>query len=143
MERARLCAATLVAAAFAGGCGGSDDGKQESSSPVPGEQRGILSTLDELQAASRRGDAAKICGDIFTDELAKSIRDASKHSCVREVRETLTTPDARLTVERTIDVQGSRATATVSEHNGNTSKVSFVKDGDRWRIARIEPVEGQ
>jgi hypothetical protein len=128
---------SLVAAAALGACGGDDD--DEGQATVPAQQRAILSTIEDLQAASRRGDAARICDDIFTETLAASIRRASKHSCAAEVRETLVSPDARISVARGIRVKGSRATATVREQNGDTSRVSLVKDGDVWRIERIRP----
>jgi hypothetical protein len=134
-----LLAVAFVAAAAVAGCGGSDE--KEQGPVVSDDQRSILGTLDALQAASRRDDAGKICKELFTESLAKSIADASEHSCEREVRDTLTDPDARLTVGRAIKIEGSRATATVREQNGKTSKLTFVKDGERWRIERMEPVK--
>ena len=73
--------------------------------------------------------------------LAESIASASQHSCEAEVRKTLTSRDASLSVARKIDVKGSHATATVHEQNGSTSTVGFVKDGSRWRIERVTPVK--
>jgi hypothetical protein len=131
-------AAAVAAAAALAGCGESKDAK-----PAPvasGEQRAVLGTIDALQSASRQGDADKICDEIFTETLAKSIRDASKRSCEKEVQRTLISPDAQISVGRQIDIKGSRATAMVREQNGNTSTVFLVKDGDRWRIERIKPV---
>ena len=130
--------AAIWPAAALGACGGSDD------KPAPklsDDTRGILATVDALQTASRDGDARRICRELFTDTLAKSIRRASHLSCEAEVRDTLTAPDARLSVGRDLEVKGSRATATVREQNGNTSVVSFVKEGDRWRIERVTPVK--
>lgn len=135
---------TVVGVAIAtalGGCGGGDD--KQSPSTVSGEQRAILTTVDALETASRRGDAARICKRIFTPALARSIGRASKHGCKAEVRDTLTSPDARLSVQHKIDVHGSRATATIREANGDTSRVSFVKDAGRWRIERVTPVRSQ
>src|SRR4051812_6873621 len=90
---AALAAATVVAA-----CGDSD-GEQKAPA-VSGEQRAIVSTIDALQSASRQGDAGRICNEIFTETLARSIRRASRRSCEREVRETLTSPDAQISVRR-------------------------------------------
>jgi D-alanyl-D-alanine carboxypeptidase len=132
--------AVAIAAAIAlGGCGGSDDTQPASS--VSDDQRAILATVDALQTASRRDDAAKICNELFTRALTRSIRDASKHRCEVEVRHTLTSPDARLSVQRKIESHGSRAMATVKEADGKASTVSFVKEAGRWRIDRITPVK--
>lgn len=128
----------LAAAALLAGCGGSDD--DDEAPVVSSDQREILSTIDELQTASRRGDAATICHEIFTETLARSIGDTSRRSCEKEVRATLASPDAEIAVGRQIEVDGSRATVTVRERNGNTSRVFLVKDGRRWRIDRIEPL---
>jgi hypothetical protein len=145
MER-RLAQQGLMAAAVAvagalGACGGSDDAK-----PAPAasdDQRAILATIDALQTASRNDDAGRICNELFAPSLAKSIQRASKRGCEAEVRKTLTSPDAQLSVARKIDIKGSHATATIREQNGNASTVGFVKDGRRWRIERVTPVKRQ
>ena len=90
----------LAAAAALGGCGGSSD--EPSTSTISDDQRAILGTVDALQTASRRNDAARICNQIFTAALARSIGNASTHSCKAEVRDTLTSPDARLSVQRKV-----------------------------------------
>jgi len=128
-----------VVVATAAGCGGSDQSKPAPS--VSGEQRGVLATVDALQAASRHDDARRICTQLFTKSLAASIRKSSKRSCEAEVHETLTSPDAQLSVARRITVKGSRATATVHEETGKVSTVTFVRDGGRWRIERVTPVK--
>jgi hypothetical protein len=132
-----LLVSALCGAALLGGCGGDDDADEPRA--VPGGERAILTTVDELQSASRRGDAKRICRDIFTETLATSIRRAAKRSCAAEVRETLTSPDARLSVGRDIKIKGSRATAIVREQDGATSKLFLVKRGPEWRIDRITP----
>lgn len=132
-----LVVAGVVAAAL-GGCGGSETDDEPST--VSDDQRGVLSTIDALQSASRRGDAQEICTELFSETLARSIRRASKRSCQEEVGATLTSPDAQYSVARRIDIQGSRATATVREESGSTSRVVLTRDGDRWRIERIDPV---
>jgi hypothetical protein len=121
------------------GCGGPDNPKPAPA--VSDDQRQILATIDALQTASRRNDAARICREIFTPTLAKSIHDASKQSCEAEVRDSLTSPDARLSVARKIDIKGSRATTTIREQNGNMSTVSLVKTAGGWRIERVTPAK--
>jgi hypothetical protein len=132
--------AALSAAAVLGACGGSDDDADDSQA-LPSDQRGILSTFDQLQTASRRGDAKRICTDIFTESLATSIRRAAKRSCTAEVRATLVSPDARLAVRRDIRIRGSRAIAIVMEQTGKMSRVVLVKQGPTWRIQRITPAK--
>jgi ketosteroid isomerase-like protein len=139
---ARRCAAlspAVLAAMTLGACGGGDDKKPQTA--VSGDERAILATVDALQTASRRDDAERICTDLFAPSLADSIRRASKHSCQAEVHDTLTSPDAQLSVARKIAIKGPTATAAVREQNGKTSTVTFVKQGDRWRIARITPAK--
>lgn len=135
----KLLVAAVTAAAVLGGCGEPDDAQQ--APPASGEQRAILSTIDALQSASRQGNADKICNELFTETLAKSIRGASRRSCEKEIRATLTSPDAQISVQRQIDINGARATAMVREEDGAASTVLLVKDGGRWRIQRIIPVK--
>jgi hypothetical protein len=120
-------------------CGGSDD-KAQPPPAVAGEQLGVLRTLDELQAASRSGDAAKICTTLFTKALADSIKAAGGRSCRREVKERFASPDEQISVSRQVTVQGARATATIREQNGNASRLSMVKDAGRWKIQGVQPL---
>ena len=136
----RLAAATLITA-VAAGCGGSD--AEKPAPQVSDDQRGVLTTIDELQAASRQGDAAKICGELFAPALAKSIETAAGRSCQQEISSTLTTPDAQYSVQRQIKVNGKRATVTAREQTGKTSTLFLVRDDVRWRIERIQPVKSQ
>jgi len=129
-------AATLVA------CGGSDKKEAPSKAPaVSSEQRSVVATIDQLQAATQTGDARKICSELFTQELARSIRAAAKRSCTTEVKEKLISTHERLSVGRGIQVKGDRATAVIREQNGNTSTLFLVKRGGRWKIARLTPVQ--
>jgi hypothetical protein len=127
-------ALTVVVAAL-GGCGGSDDG--DKGPVVPSEQRAILQTVADLQTAGRQGDAGRICDEIFTKTLANSIQRAANRSCAAEVRATLVSPNMRLSVGRDVHVNGSRATATVREQNGDTSRIFLRKQGRDWQIDRI------
>jgi hypothetical protein len=134
--------ALVTAAAALAGCGGSD-GKpataQKPSATISGNQRSILSTVDALQTASRKGDGQKVCADLFTPHLAKSVEAAAKRTCAQEVRRSMFTPDAEFSVGRNIDVAGDRGTAVIQEQNGNVSKLSFLKQSGQWRIDRVTP----
>ena len=144
----KIPARRLVAPVFAAiavslaltGCGGSDKGpstQQKAPATVSGDQRGILETVDALQTASRSGDGQSICADIFTAHLVHSIETAAERSCVKEVKNSLTSPDAAISVGRDIKVTGASATATIREKNDNLSKLFLLKQDGRWRIDRV------
>lgn len=138
--RSLALAGTVVTVSLTG-CGGSDPKK-----PAPAastDQREILETVDALQTASRQDDARTICREIFTRNLARSVQSASKHSCEAEVHDSLTSPDAQLSIARKIEIKGSQATTTIRERNGNTSAITFLKESGRWRIERVTPVKSQ
>ena len=83
--------AVLATATTLAGCGGSDKPATEPKAPasVSNQQRGILGTVDALQTASRSGDGKRICADIFTAKLVRSIETAAKRSCGAEVGDQL------------------------------------------------------
>jgi hypothetical protein len=138
--RSDVAALALVMAAAVAGCGGSDDDAEEQEPPqISGDQRGILGTIDSLEAASRSGDADQICEELFTEGLVRSIRRASGHSCQAEVSDTLMSPDAQFSVSRNIEVNGPRAKATIREQNGDVSTIRLVKEGGSWRIEGVTP----
>ena len=143
MPALRLGLAVLLAAATLPACGSSDDDTDtRPQTTVAGDQRGVLETIDALQRASRRGDARKICSQVFTPELARSIRKASKTSCAAEVRMRLFRPDESISVERAIKVQGNAATVVIREQNGDVSTLHMLKRAGGWRIGRVTPRAG-
>jgi hypothetical protein len=133
--------AVVTAVAALAGCGGSDKDSPPAQKPqsatVSGSQRGILTTVDALQTASRKGDGRTICAELFTPQLVKSVEAAAKRSCAKEVRQRLFTPDAEISVGRDIKVSGDRGTAVVLEQNGNVSTLSMLKQSSQWRIDRV------
>jgi hypothetical protein len=132
-------AAALVALA---GCGGSDESSEPTPQPTPAVQadhRGILATIDRLQAAGRSGDGDAICGEVFTRRLAGSVAGAAGRPCAAEVRRTLSSPDLAISLERDVQVTGTRATAVIREQNGDVSALTLVREDDGWRVDRITP----
>ena len=134
--------AVVAALGALAGCGGSD--KASTSAPKPakaitGSERGILATVDALQAASRKGDGRAVCVDLFTPQLVKSVEASAKRSCAKEVRKEMFAPDAEISVGRDIKVIGDRGTAVVREQNGNISKLSLVRQSAEWRIDGVTP----
>lgn len=136
--------AALVGMVALGGCGGSDTTATTEQKPsASSEQRAILATIDELQAASRRGDAQTICDRLFTRGLAASITAAAQRNCPAAVKQRFVSRDAQISVSRQLTVKGSRATAVIREQNGRTSRVLLVKERGRWRIAAVRPTRAQ
>lgn len=132
--------AVLVSAAALTACGGSDeDAQTRPEGPVGGDQRGVLATIDALQTASRRGDGQKICNEIFTPQLARSVAKASDTSCPVEVGLNLFGPGASIAVQRGIEISGSRATAVIREQSGNVSTLRLLKQAGQWRINQVIP----
>ena len=131
----------MTAVAALAGCGSSDKDSTPAQKPqaavVSGSERGILTTVDALQTASRKGDGRAICGDLFTPQLVKSVEAAAERSCAKEVRKRLFTPDAEISVGRDIKVTGDRGSAVVREQNGNVSTLSLLKQSSQWRIDRV------
>jgi hypothetical protein len=98
----------------------------------------INQVISDLQSASRDGDGARICQEIFTPRLAALIaRSAKSGNCATEVKANLFSPKTSMDVERIDGPDGSTATATVKEANGNVSKVSLVKHDGNWRISGV------
>jgi hypothetical protein len=116
------------------GCGDDSDGGSASDSQAVSD---VMSSLDE---ASRDGNGARICEELFTPKLAKSVSTSSASgSCATEVKAKLFSPDSRISVESIAVPDGSSAIATVTEANGNTSKVFLVKNDGEWRIRSVVP----
>jgi hypothetical protein len=132
-------ALAATVATFAG-CGSHSDESRSAQKPaaaVVGDQRAILATVDALQVASRRGDGASVCADLFTPGLVKAVEAGAKRTCATEVRQRLFSADAAISVGRNIAVVGDRGTAVVREKNGNVSKLFLIKHNARWRIDRV------
>jgi hypothetical protein len=103
------------------------------------DEDAVKQVMSDLESASREGDAARICKDIFTPKLAASISRASDAgSCAGEVKSQLFS-DAQIAVESVEVSDDSNATATVEEGNGNVSRVHLVKQDDQWRIRSVTP----
>jgi hypothetical protein len=132
MTRTKTACALLAIGAVVplSGCFGGGDDKSDRDK--------IDQVMSDLQAASRDGDGSRICQEIFTPKLAALISRSSKSgNCATEVKAKLFSPEAKIDVEN-IDVpDGSNATATVKEANGNVSKVFLVKQDGQWRIRSV------
>lgn len=146
MSPSKSAVALLLGSIVLSGCGDSkDNGAATQTQAAPAvqaaDQRAILATIDTLQAASHAGDGLRICHDVFTTTLVRSIQKSSKRSCAAEVRRNLFKRDETIAVQRGIQVTGDTARAVVREQNGNVSTLHFVKQGGGWRIDRVIPVK--
>ena len=122
----------LFAVAPLGGCfGGGDDSS---------DRDAVDQVMSDLETASQQGDGGRICDEIFTPKLAALVSKSSKSGkCATEVKAKLFSPKAKIDVEQ-IDVpDGSSATATVKEANGNVSRIFLVKQSGEWRIRSVTP----
>ena len=128
----------LVAVALPG-CGGSNDTTTTTPPPqtVKPAQSAVLDTIDALQTASRHGDGLRICNQVFTKNLVRSIEASAKRECNIEVRKRLFTPEESIAVQQGIVVKGNTATAVIREQNGNVSTLHLLKQKGRWRIDRV------
>ena len=136
-----LITLVLASCAVVGGACGSEEAKKSSPSKpvpaIPAQQRGVLGAIDQLQAASHRGDGARICREIFTPKLARSVAAAARKPCPKEVTGRLFPPRRTLAVGQNIRVSGNGAVAEVMDQKGQRATLSLVKDRGRWRIDRI------
>ena len=138
MTRRLFALGALVVVTSCAGCGGDAQQADQTQS----DQAAVRRVLSDLQAASRAGDGKRICEEIFTPKLAKSVSTSSvSGSCATEVRQKLFSPSSRITVKDVTISEPSDATATVAEANGNVSTVSLVKQGGRWRIRGVRAAQ--
>ena len=137
-------AAALGAALLLGGCGGGEEAPTTSQpSPVQGDQRAILDTVDALNTAGREGDGGKVCDQLFTAALKRSVEVAAGRSCAVEVERSLAAPDEEISLQRDVRIAGTKASAVIREQNGNVSTLHLVRQAGRWRIAAVSPRRGE
>jgi hypothetical protein len=129
-----LTAVALALALGLGGCGG--DSKDEGTS----DMKAVAKVMSDLNTASRSGDGERICSQLFTPKLAKSVSTSSSSgACDVEVKSKLFSPEAKIIVKN-IDVPDEvNASATVREANGNISTIFLVKQSGQWRIRSVAP----
>ena len=128
----------LIALGAIAGCGGSGGGGGGGGG---GDQEAaVRKVMSDLQAASREGDGARICNQIFTPKLADSVTSSAKSgSCAEEVKAKVFSPKAEITVDDVTVSDASNAEATIKEQNGKSSSVFLVKQGGEWRVRSVKP----
>ena len=131
----RGATALLMASALMGGCEG-DDSEGPNAQRFEGQKKPVAAVVDALQEASRTGDAARICEEIFTERLAAEVARETGGSCGKRAERQLLSSDATFGV-RDLRVQTAEATATVRERNNNLTRLLLVKQDGTWRIDDI------
>ena len=130
---ASLFAAAVLVMVVAG-CG--DESKDNDTDDV----KAVAQVMTSLDVASRAGDGKRICSQLFTPKLAKSVSSASSSgNCATEVKANLFASDAKLSIKNIEVPDAVNATATVKESSGNRSTVFLVKQDGRWRIRSVTP----
>jgi hypothetical protein len=119
-----------------GGCGGSDD---TATTQRSADETSVRKVLSDLQAAAVAGDGKRICTQIFTPKLARSVATSAKSGrCPDEVRRNLFSPTTKLTVQSVTVADHANATATVKEASNKTSTVFLVRQSGHWRIRSVQ-----
>lgn len=97
-----------------------------------GEQREVAQVVEDLQAASAEGDAARICSRILSRELVDRLS-AGGLNCTDEIEKALADADEfELEVER-VDLRGDTATAQVEDGKGRPQRIGLVRERGGWR----------
>ena len=135
MRRATvLVIASSLATGMAAACGSDED--STNASKYEGEKAKVAAVVDELGEASRNGDGARVCRELFTRNLAISVKRAARRPCADEVTTKVFDEDADFEVQD-LSVIDNRATARVEDQKKRKSVLYLAKERGRWRIARI------
>lgn len=118
-----------------GACGGGDDGPN--AKRFDGDQKKIAAVIDDLQSAARDGEADRICDDVFTKELASTIKRETGVGCTARVKQQLVDKKATYKAEG-VRLDGTdKAVVNVTDAGGTRSVLYMTRAGDDWRIAQI------
>ena len=126
----------LSAAVGAIGCGGDDDDVNNNADHYEGTDAEVAAVVDDFANAGRDGDGAKVCDEVFSEELAKNVEEQAGQSCASEVEDNLPEDDYELTID-TLQVDGDAATVGVTDQEDNKSVLHFERTDADWRIARV------
>lgn len=137
MVRIRAAAPLVALSLLLGACGGSEEGAN--AKRYSGESKRVAAVVDDLQGASRSGDAKHICDDIFTDKLAGTISVRAGSTCETRVKKQQVNKSAKLTVLSLSLARGTTAQVLVREQNGHRTRLTLVKQDGDWRIDSIFP----
>jgi hypothetical protein len=135
----RISSTLAVAALALGatGCrGGGDEGANEQR--FDGEKQRIAAVIDDLQAASQKGDAARICEDLFSNKLADQVTEETGSTCSARVDEQIVGDDVTFHVDA-VELRGEKnAIARVTDQQERRSVLYLARGGEAgWEITDI------
>ncbi|HZO36020.1 MAG TPA: hypothetical protein VFB41_04000 [Solirubrobacteraceae bacterium] len=131
MQTKLLWFAVLLSAGAIAGCG-------DKASLTSGDtaQDKVTAVIDDLGTSARDGDGDRICKELFTSNLRISVARASGTTCAKEVGANIFSSDTKFDIGD-VTVDGTTATASVTDQDGRTSSLVFASEDGQWRIARI------
>ncbi len=130
MRTRTTCAVMIACAALATGCGADEN------TASGDDEENIAQVVEELEAAARAGNGAKVCNELFTENLRISVTRASQRSCAEEVQRNIASPRTTYRLQD-LNVKGDQATGLTIDQQGRRSALLMQLEGGRWRIARI------
>lgn len=130
----RPLALVLMGAALVA-CGATEEDPVDAFS---GEERRVAEVVQELGVAAQDTDAAQICSDVLTTQLADRLK-AGTRTCTQEVEDALGDADEFTLTPEEVVVNGTSATARVEDSDGRVRTVDLVRQGADWRVAAIRP----
>ena len=107
-----------------------------------GAEREVAQKLEELQEAGQGRQPEDICSNILSRAVVDEL-EAARTDCVAEMRKAIEDVDEHDLEVREVQIQGTRATATVRQGTeGPTTRVELVREGDEWRVASLGGAAG-
>jgi hypothetical protein len=134
-----LLLSALAAALLLGACGDDgDDGGDEISS----EEQEIIDVITTSVVSTDPADCTRLQTQAFLEQANFSSGDEAVQQCEEEAADTSDDPEQ--TDVTNVEVDGTSATADAtfagSVLGGSTVTLALVKEGDQWKLDRIEDI---
>ena len=134
-----MLAGALAVAVLAAGCAPSTSSSSNSTSKFKGDARPAAQAVEDLQAAAKDGDYAKICTQLLAPSFAGRLGESGR-TCEQAVKAAVKDADSLdMTVQR-VSVNGDTATARVKLETGKKDRIAtfhLQRDGNRWKIQSL------
>jgi hypothetical protein len=120
----------LAGAVGVSGCGG---GGTKTS---PATKAGQLA--DQVQHAASKGDAGKLCNDLFTASLRAFIKSRSRKPCDQAVKTSVIPAFSSFRIINVgVSTAATKATVTLIDKNGANDRLFLVRSGSGWKVNAI------